>query len=178
MFTKRITSLLLALLLTVSVSGCYSDDDIAAIRSEAHNEGYSAGYEEGHSEGYDEGYDKGYDDGYDDGHDDGYEAGEASGQRNGAGQLVRIGEATVKPSFQTAETASSDGGDSPMPKPTSTPTPTPEATPITITVYITRTGEKYHRNGCQYLRQSQISISLSSAKAQGYTPCSKCNPPR
>ena len=42
------------------------------------------------------------------------------------------------------------------------------------TVYITRTGSKYHRNGCQYLRQSQIAISLSDAKARGYTACSRC----
>lgn len=42
------------------------------------------------------------------------------------------------------------------------------------TVYITRTGSKYHRDGCQYLRQSQIAISLSDAKARGYTPCSRC----
>lgn len=44
------------------------------------------------------------------------------------------------------------------------------------TVYITNTGEKYHREGCQYLRQSQIAISKSDAINQGYTPCSKCNP--
>ena len=42
------------------------------------------------------------------------------------------------------------------------------------TVYITATGSKYHRDGCQYLRKSQIPISLSDAKARGYTPCSKC----
>lgn len=42
------------------------------------------------------------------------------------------------------------------------------------TVYITNTGTKYHRAGCQYLRQSQIAISLSDAKAQGYTACSRC----
>lgn len=44
----------------------------------------------------------------------------------------------------------------------------------TVTVYITRTGEKYHRNGCQYLSQSKIPVSLSDAKAQGYTACSVC----
>ncbi|MBN7772363.1 hypothetical protein [Clostridium aminobutyricum] len=44
------------------------------------------------------------------------------------------------------------------------------------TVYITRTGEKYHRSGCRYLKQSQISISKSDAINQGYTPCSVCNP--
>lgn len=44
------------------------------------------------------------------------------------------------------------------------------------TVYIANTGSKYHRSGCQYLKKSQNAISLSSAKAQGYTPCSRCNP--
>ena len=42
------------------------------------------------------------------------------------------------------------------------------------TVYITRTGEKYHRAGCRYLRKSQIEISLSEAKNEGYTACSVC----
>jgi len=45
------------------------------------------------------------------------------------------------------------------------------------TVYITKTGEKYHRLGCRYLSQSCIPIKLSDAIAQGYTPCSVCNPP-
>lgn len=47
-----------------------------------------------------------------------------------------------------------------------------------VTVYVTNTGEKYHMNGCGYLSWSQNSISLSSAKASGYTPCSRCNPPQ
>lgn len=42
------------------------------------------------------------------------------------------------------------------------------------TVYITRTGSKYHRAGCQYLRQSQIPISLNDAISSGYSPCSRC----
>ena len=42
------------------------------------------------------------------------------------------------------------------------------------TVYITRTGEKYHRSGCQYLRKSCIPISLSEAQSRGYEPCSRC----
>lgn len=46
-----------------------------------------------------------------------------------------------------------------------------------ITVYVTRTGEKYHRNGCRYLRRSKIAISLENAKF-AYSPCSVCNPPR
>lgn len=43
-----------------------------------------------------------------------------------------------------------------------------------ITVYVTNTGSKYHENGCQYLRESKIAISLSNAKAQGYDACSRC----
>lgn len=47
-----------------------------------------------------------------------------------------------------------------------------------VTVYITKTGEKYHTSGCRYLSKSKIPISLDNAKKQGYTPCSVCNPPR
>ena len=67
----------------------------------------------------------------------------------------------------------------PTPEPTPTPTPTPEpvSEPVGTTVYITNTGSKYHRDGCQYLSKSQISISLSDAKSQGYEPCKKCHPP-
>lgn len=45
------------------------------------------------------------------------------------------------------------------------------------TVYVTNTGEKYHSYGCQYLRKSCNSISLSNAVSAGYTRCSKCSPP-
>ena len=44
-------------------------------------------------------------------------------------------------------------------------------------VYVTRTGKKYHREGCSSLRRSKIPISLAEAK-QRYGPCSRCNPPR
>lgn len=43
-------------------------------------------------------------------------------------------------------------------------------------VYITKTGEKYHTSTCRYLWNSKIKISLSSARAQGYTACSVCRP--
>lgn len=42
------------------------------------------------------------------------------------------------------------------------------------TVYVTNTGSKYHSAGCRYLKKSQIPISLSEAKRQGYTACSVC----
>jgi len=44
------------------------------------------------------------------------------------------------------------------------------------TVYITRTGSKYHSYGCSYLRSSCIPIARSKAIARGYGPCSRCNP--
>lgn len=43
-------------------------------------------------------------------------------------------------------------------------------------VYITETGSKYHRYGCQYLKDSCIEISLDEAKEQGYEPCKRCKP--
>jgi hypothetical protein len=46
----------------------------------------------------------------------------------------------------------------------------------TKTVYITKTGSKYHCAGCSYLSKSCIPINLASAIKRGYTPCSKCNP--
>lgn len=45
------------------------------------------------------------------------------------------------------------------------------------TVYITKTGKKYHTEGCTSLSKSKIAISLEDAKQEGYTACSKCNPP-
>jgi hypothetical protein len=53
---------------------------------------------------------------------------------------------------------------------------TPKADPATQTVYVTKTGKKYHRAGCQYLAHSSIAMSLKDAAAR-YTPCSVCRPP-
>lgn len=47
-----------------------------------------------------------------------------------------------------------------------------------VTVYITKTGSKYHSSGCQYLRRSKIPTTLGEALSDGYTACSKCSPPR
>src|SRR5690606_27281853 len=43
-------------------------------------------------------------------------------------------------------------------------------------VYITKTGAKYHRKDCRYLKYSSFEIELSEAKESGYTPCSVCRP--
>lgn len=44
------------------------------------------------------------------------------------------------------------------------------------TVYLTDTGDKYHRSGCQHLRQSKHATKLSSARRAGKTACSVCDP--
>lgn len=44
-------------------------------------------------------------------------------------------------------------------------------------VYITRTGECYHRGSCHHLRRSKIPITLREAVQRGYRPCKNCNPP-
>ena len=43
-----------------------------------------------------------------------------------------------------------------------------------ITVYVTRTGSKYHSAGCRYLKKSRIPMSLKDAKVAEYSPCSVC----
>lgn len=48
--------------------------------------------------------------------------------------------------------------------------------PSSQVVYITNTGEKYHRAGCRYLK-STIETTLGDAVAAGYEPCKVCNPP-
>jgi len=49
--------------------------------------------------------------------------------------------------------------------------------PQQVTVYITKTGKKYHRDGCRSLSQSKIKTTLQEAKAKGYTACKACHPP-
>jgi hypothetical protein len=58
-------------------------------------------------------------------------------------------------------------------------TPQPSASPsdaASITVYVTKSGTKYHRAGCRYLRNSSIPMTLEDA-AKAHSPCSVCKPP-
>jgi hypothetical protein len=58
------------------------------------------------------------------------------------------------------------------------PAPQRSEEPKAQTVYVTRTGKRYHRDGCRYLASSKIPMKLKDAKAQGYTPCKVCRPPQ
>jgi len=43
-------------------------------------------------------------------------------------------------------------------------------------VYITKTGKKYHKDGCSSLSSSKIPIKLEDAIMRGYGPCKRCFP--
>jgi len=45
------------------------------------------------------------------------------------------------------------------------------------TVYIMRSGNRYHRDGCRFLSQNKIKTTVKEAQAGGYTPCKVCRPP-
>lgn len=44
------------------------------------------------------------------------------------------------------------------------------------TVYTTKTGEKYHKSSCSYLKYSKKEITIDKAIELGYSPCSVCKP--
>lgn len=56
--------------------------------------------------------------------------------------------------------------------------PEPQRDESAITVYITDTGERYHRGSCRHLSHSKHAVSLKEAKQRGYTPCKVCRPVR
>lgn len=68
---------------------------------------------------------------------------------------------------------------SPTPAPTQAPTPVPtvyaEPPSTGYTVYITKTGTKYHNANCQHLKKSKIAISLDEARRLGYEACKVCH---
>lgn len=79
---------------------------------------------------------------------------------------------------QTAIPAPSRPMNAPPPAPTTTLQPfVPRRTPPSgVVVYVTRTGDAYHRDGCRFLARSRIPIALREARAR-YIPCAVCKPP-
>lgn len=43
-------------------------------------------------------------------------------------------------------------------------------------VYVTATGDKYHKDGCRYLDKSKIAINRGEAVDNDYEPCKVCKP--
>lgn len=121
--------------------------------------GYSAGYDAGNTAGYVSGKNEGYESGYSDGYDEGEKVGWPKGYSAGY-KVGKSYSSSSKPASYSNSGKSSN--------------PTLPFSDQNITVYITNTGSKYHRGWCQYLSKSKTAISLSSAKARGYTACSRC----
>ena len=44
-------------------------------------------------------------------------------------------------------------------------------------VYVSKSGQKYHRKDCQFVKEDAKALSVQQAKIQGYTPCARCKPP-
>jgi len=44
------------------------------------------------------------------------------------------------------------------------------------TVYTTKTGEKYHKQTCRYLKYSKKELTIDKAITLGYVACSVCKP--
>ncbi len=44
------------------------------------------------------------------------------------------------------------------------------------TVYLTKSGTKFHRDGCSSLSKSKIAISYEDAVERGFEPCGRCKP--
>ena len=42
--------------------------------------------------------------------------------------------------------------------------------------YITKSGSKYHSDGCSYLKKSSIPIDIKEVVSKGYTPYSRSKP--
>lgn len=47
---------------------------------------------------------------------------------------------------------------------------------IAQTVFITKTGEKYHKKTCRFLKYSKKAIDIERALHLGYVPCKGCKP--
>jgi len=59
------------------------------------------------------------------------------------------------------------------------PSPDAGGTAVSGTVYVTRTGSKYHRAGCRYVvnNKGAVAMAFDQAAARRYAPCSVCDPP-
>ena len=51
-----------------------------------------------------------------------------------------------------------------------------QADQVEQTVYVTKTGHKFHRAGCRYLRHSSRAVSREEAERWGLEPCKVCRP--
>lgn len=140
------------------------EDDESSIWDEDVRGQYFSNYDEGYNAGFDKGYDAGYGDGYDEGegcgYSEGYEAAKQYWYDAGYSDGVDAGVKSAKASASVSKSETTGS--------------TATTAEKSMTVYITNTGEKYHRYGCQYLKKSCIPIDINDARSSGYTACSRC----
>lgn len=89
----------------------------------------------------------------------------------------------IDPSYFTGQVSTpvSEEVDTAEGVPEVTPAPAKKTTKPSLqyegaTVYVTKSGTKYHRDSCSSLSKSKIPMLYEEAKADGYSPCGKCNP--
>ncbi len=195
----------MALLIVALLGGCtqtYSENDLARAREEAYSNGYQAGLSEaagqiletdryqegfdaGRSEGYGEGYALGLEEGgqaflssvgdsYQQGYDEGYASGYANQRQESqaARQQYVAAIQSVKPSSQQSHESTTVNSES------QTAGLSENQESSGQTVYVTKSGSKYHQSSCSHLSKSKIEKSLAEAKVAGYTPCGSCKPPQ
>lgn len=140
---------------------------------------FDAGYEKGVQEGEASGYATGYQEAYSQSYQEGYDAGCSDTKRSYESTNTASSYTPAPPSSSTSDSTSYTW----LTAQDSTPEPEPDPEPVqqlpastSYTVYITKSGTKYHSSSCSYLKNSKISISKDDAVAQGYTACSRCKP--
>lgn len=93
---------------------------------------------------------------------------QAQTQRETEAAAAAAAPATAPQASESNAARSSNGG-------SSSAVPAPSSSGGGDTVYVTKSGECYHRDGCSSLRKSKIPMSRGEA-ASRYSPCSNCRP--
>ena len=139
----------------------YTETDLARAREDAYNSGYHAGYDVGFSAEQSQLYEEGFAAG----RSEGYAAGYAEKEVEVQAALPQVyASLPLTPALETPSAPVTEEAPAPA-----------ESDPAQITVYITKSGSKYHQDGCQHLK-SKIEKTLEEAKALNLEPCKVCNP--
>ena len=165
-------------------TGCNTDEDMQAQYDLGYQEGYAVGFEEGHDEGYEAGYEAAsaeftiypVGDYYVNTKDDPLTIRDDAAQNaEKLGTIPRGEDITVTETKSHWGYVTHEGisGWINLDYCKEGKNPNPPAEYTSETVYVTNTGECYHKDGCSYLK-SKNEISLKEAEAQGYRPCSRC----
>lgn len=164
-------------------------------RDTVFQEGFSAGQAEGYGLGHAEGYEAGRSEGFSLGTaqqqeadltaaGDSYRQGYDLGYHDGYAQKLREQQAATEQYLASLQPTLPEVTPPAViaQEPTAEPEPVPASAlqpePVSQTVYVTKTGTKYHLEGCSHLNKSKIEKTLAEAKAENYQPCKSCKPPQ